>query len=106
MWLLFMLLRVILSGLLLASGVFIDFRLTTHDPNHLTLECFNDATEDIDHAATIFFFNSLNANSNSERIGSIFSGGTFNITPRNEAFLRCTSGDGMMQSEFVAIGGK
>ena len=99
----FTMLMISLPGLHLASGVFIDFQLATSDPNHLTLECVSSVTGDVDREATIFFFNSPNAD---RLIGSIFSGGIFDVTPVNEAFLRCTSGDGREQSDFVAIAGK
>ena len=81
---------------------FIDFRLATStEPNHLTLECVSSVTGDVDRQATIFFF-SPNGDRD-EPTGSVSSGGVFVVTPMNEAFLRCTSGD--EQSEFVAIAG-
>ena len=97
-----MLLLIVLPGLHLASGAYIDFQLTTSDPNHLTLQCFSSRTGTIDHNATIFFFD----NPSSSPSGSVFSGGTFTVTPMNEGFFRCTSGDGRDQSGFVAIAGK
>ena len=96
------LLSIFLPGLYLASGIFIDFHLTTSDPNHLTLECISSETGVVDRDATIFLFNGQSPTP----IGSVFSGGTFDITPTNEALFRCTSGDGMEQSAFVAIAGK
>lgn len=104
MMLSFKLLLIFLSGIRLASGTFIDFQLTTSDPNHLTLQCFSALTEDIDPFATISLFNSADGNSSATR--SIFSGGTLDVTPMNEGFLRCTSGDGMEQSKLVAIAGE
>ena len=85
-----------------AAGALVDFKLgTSTEPNLLTLECVSSVTGDVDPEATIFFF-SPNGDRN-EPTGRIFSGGIFDITPMNEAFLRCTSGD--EQSEFVAIAG-
>ena len=89
-----------LPGLPLASGAFIDFRLTTSDPNHLTLQCFSSLTGDVDRGTTIFLFSSPSA----DPVGSIISGGTFDITPMNEAFFHCISGRGI--SDFSAISGK
>lgn len=89
-------LLVISSALYVTSGAFIDFHLTTADPNHLTLECFSSTTGDVDLEAII----------NSSRTGSILSGSTFDVTPMNEGFLNCTSGNGREQSNFVAIAGK
>jgi hypothetical protein len=85
---------------------FIDFRLTRPgDPNHLTLECFSPLTGDVDPSATIFFFNST------EDVvphDNVLSGETWDVTPDNEAFLRCTSMvmGVVVESIFVAIAGK
>ena len=102
----FTLFLITIPGLYLASGALIDFQLTTSDPNHLTLECFSLVTGDVDREATIFFFNSPNADRDSSATWSIPSGGIFDVTPMNETFLRCTSGDGIEQSQFAAIAGK
>ena len=84
-----------------AEGAFIDFHFSSSDPNHLTLECFSSVTGDVDRQATIFLF-SPNGDRD-EPTGRVFSGAIFDVTPMNEAFLRCTSG--VEQSEFVAIAG-
>ena len=84
-----------------AVGSFIDFQLATSDPNSLTLECVSSVTGDVDPEATIFFF-SPNGDID-EPTGRVFSGGMFDITPMNEALLRCTSGN--EESEVVAIAG-
>lgn len=91
-----------LSSSYFASGAFIDFRLITDDPNHLTLECYSSLTGDVDLGATINFFNS--ASDGAESHGSILSGQQSDLTADNEAFLRCASGGN--QSNFVAIAGK
>ena len=105
---LFLLVRVLLATMFFpqhsASGVFIDFLLTTGDPNHLTLECYSSDTGDVDNGANIFFFNSPSEGEDPH--GNRLSGDTFDITPSNEQFLRCTSSDGTVQSDFVAIAGK
>ena len=86
-----------------ADGAFVDFQLATSTKlNRLTLECVSSVTGDVDRLATVYFF-SPNGDRD-EPTGSVFSGGIFDFTPMNEAFLRCTSGDGE-QSEFVAIAG-
>jgi hypothetical protein len=85
---------------------FIDFRLTrSGDPNHLTLECYSPLTGDVDPSATIFFFNSPE---DAVPHGNILSGQTRDVTPDNEAFLRCTSTvmGVVVESIFVAIAGK
>ena len=85
-----------------AEGAFIEFQVAiSTEPNRLTLECVSSVTGDVDPEATIFFF-SPNGDID-EPTGRVFSGGIFVVTPMNEAFLRCTSGD--EQSEFVAIAG-
>ena len=98
----FTLLLITIPGLRLASGVFIDFRLTTSNPNHLTLECFDSGTGDVDLDAAIYFFSSPSTSPS----GSILSGETSDVTPANEALLRCTSSDDRDHSDFVAIAGK
>ena len=100
MMLSFTLLMISFCGQYLAFGAFIDFQLTTSNPNRLTLECISSVTGDVDSDANILFFSSPSASPT----GNIFSGGTFNITPINEGFFRCTSI--MDQSDFVAIAGK
>lgn len=106
----FMLLVSLLQSfcLCLASGAFVDFQLTTEDPNHLTLECFSAVTGDVDYGSTIEFFST--PSEDAQPLGNIVvesnSANIFDVTPSNEAFLRCTSSDGSVRSDFVAIAGK
>lgn len=106
----FMLLVSLLQSfcLCLASGAFVDFQLTTEDPNHLTLECFSAVTGDVDYGSTIEFFST--PSEDAQPLGNIViesnSANIFDVTPSNEAFLRCTSSDGSVTSDFVAIAGK
>ena len=93
----------LLVHLHLTSGGFIQFRLTTADPNHLTLECYNSHTALPDSGAVIQFFK--NASEGAEPRGNVSSGAIFNVTTENESFLRCTDSDGV-QSDFVAIAGE
>ena len=89
----------------IGSSAFIDFLITGEDSNHVTLECYSSETGDIDNGAIIEFFRSSDPNiTRSHR--TIFSGDTFDLTPENESFLRCTSSDGTMQSDVVAIAGE
>ena len=85
-------------------AVFIDFLLTTGDPNHLTLECYSSETGDVDNGANIYFFSGPSEGEGPH--GNRLSGDTFYVTPSNEAFLRCTRSDGIVQPEFVAIAGQ
>ena len=91
----------LLSQVFLVTNAFIDFRLTTEDPNHLTLECYSSVTGDIDDGATIYFFNSQSEGAQ----WNISSGQTFDVTPGSEGFFLCTDSDGT-ESEFVAIAGE
>jgi hypothetical protein len=88
----------------IVSSAFIDFQLTIEDPNHLTLECYSSETGGVDSGAVISFFSSPSPTVQPHM--HVRSGATFNITPENEAFLRCNSSDGRSQSPFVAIAGE
>lgn len=86
-----------------AWGAFVDFRLTTEDPNHLTLECYSEVTGDVDDGATIDFFDTPSEGAAPH--GNVVD--TFDVTPENESFFRCTSSEGRrVKSDFVAIAGK
>ena len=98
----FTLFLISLPGLHLAFGASIELRLTTNDPNHLTLECFSSVTGDLIPEATIFFFSSPSVT----LVGSVRSGGTVDVTPMNEGFFRCVSSDGSDRSDLVPISGK
>lgn len=86
------------------SGAFIQFELTTADPNHLILECYSSFTVLLDEGAVIQFFK--NASQGADPHANVSSGAVFDVTAENEALLRCTSSDGNFQSDFVAIAGK
>ena len=81
------------------SGSFIDYKLTSDDPNNLTLECFSSTTGDVDKGATIYYSRELNS------AGSRLNGSTFVVTPENEGFFHCNTSDAE-HSVFVAIAGE
>ena len=90
---------------LTSGAVLVQFQRAS-DPNHLTLECIDDLTGRLDNGAMIHFFNRASDGvipHGSLSVGA--AGAIFHVTPRNEAFIRCTSSDGSGKSQFLAIAG-